>query len=292
MARIRSIKPEFWTSEQIMGLNPLTRLLFIGMWNFADDYGRMPYAPATIKAQVLPGDTLELQMIRNMLKELSSAGLILIYAVKGREYIEITGWAHQKIDRPHKPKYPSPVADEPETDDEPPENFDAPSPNPPRTLVAGEDRIGEDNSSVVEGAGEKPEAVISEAAFALSDAFLAAIGANRDAPEWCGTPYRADMWLRSGWTEPIVIAAARKVMAGRTDIPHVKYFEKAIARAFADQNAPVPVAQPGVRHGQAKRGALDAVRDIIAKTEPDGPHLEADRNVVVSLPPRRLCGPG
>lgn len=292
MARIRSIKPEFWTSEQIMGLNPLTRLLFIGMWNFADDYGRMPYAPATIKAQILPGDTLELQMIRNMLTELSSAGLILLYSANGREYLEITGWSHQKIDRPHKPKYPGPVADKPETDDEPPTNGSEPSSNPRRTLVAGEDRIREDNSSVGEGSSGKPSGVISEAAFALSDAFLSAIGAERDAPEWCGTPYRAVMWLESGWTEPIVCGAARKVMAGRRDIPNIKYFEKAIARAFAEQNSPVPVAQPGVRHGQAKRGALDAVRDIIAKTEPDGPYLEADRDVVVSIPPGRLRRPG
>jgi hypothetical protein len=292
MARIRSIKPEFWTSEQIMGLNPLTRLLFIGMWNFADDYGRMPYAPATIKAQILPGDTMEIQMIRNMLTELSSAGLILLYTAKGREYLEITGWAHQKIDRPHKPKHPSPVIDdEPETIDEQDATLDAPSTNMQRTIVAGEERIGEDNSKVVEGA-RAGEGTISSAAFSLADKFLEAIGADREAPEWQGVPYRAVMWLESGWTEPIVVAAARKVMAGRKDIPHINYFEKAIARAFADQNAPVPVAQPGVRHGQAKRGALDAVRDIIAKTQPDGPHLEADRNVVVGLPPRRLRGPG
>jgi hypothetical protein len=291
MARIRSIKPEFWTSEQIMGLNPLTRLLFIGMWNFADDYGRMPYAPATIKAQVLPGDTMELQLIRNMLTELSSAGLILLYTAKGREYIEITGWSHQKIDRPHKPKYPSPVIDEPETIDEQEQTVDESSTNMQRTLSAGEDRIGEDNSRVVEAA-RATKGTISSAAFSLSDKFLEAIGADREAPEWQGVPYRADMWLRHGWTEPIIVAACRKVMAGRTDIPNIKYFEKAIARAFADQNAPVPVAQPGVRHGQAKRGALDAVRDIIAKIEPDSPHLEKDRDVVVSLPPRRLCGPG
>jgi hypothetical protein len=133
MARIRSIKPEFWTSEQIMGLNPLTRLLFIGMWNFADDYGRMPYAPATIKAQILPGDTMEIQMIRNMLTELSSAGLILLYTAKGREYL-----------KPHKPKHPGPVADEPESIDEQTAIVAEPSPNVPRILVAGEDRIGEE----------------------------------------------------------------------------------------------------------------------------------------------------
>ena len=39
MARIRSIKPEFWTAEQVMECSPMARLLFIGMWNFCDDGG-------------------------------------------------------------------------------------------------------------------------------------------------------------------------------------------------------------------------------------------------------------
>jgi hypothetical protein len=39
MARIRTVKPEFWTSEQVMELSPLARLAFIGMWNFCDDAG-------------------------------------------------------------------------------------------------------------------------------------------------------------------------------------------------------------------------------------------------------------
>jgi len=34
MARIRTIKPEFWTAEQVMELSRDARLLFIGMWNF------------------------------------------------------------------------------------------------------------------------------------------------------------------------------------------------------------------------------------------------------------------
>ena len=42
MARIRTIKPEFWASEQVMDCKPVTRLLFIGLWNFVDDFGRAP----------------------------------------------------------------------------------------------------------------------------------------------------------------------------------------------------------------------------------------------------------
>ena len=39
MARIRTIKPEFWIDDVIVELPFETRLLFIGIWNFADDAG-------------------------------------------------------------------------------------------------------------------------------------------------------------------------------------------------------------------------------------------------------------
>ena len=39
MARIRTIKPEFWEDEKIGKLPIPCRLFFIGCWNFADDFG-------------------------------------------------------------------------------------------------------------------------------------------------------------------------------------------------------------------------------------------------------------
>ncbi len=109
MARIRSIKPEFWTSEQVMECSLNARLLFIGMWNFADDLGRLPMSVKTIKASVFPGDDLPLDTVRGMIEELSTNGLVLRYVVDGREYLQITGWQHQRIDKPQAGKCPSPV---------------------------------------------------------------------------------------------------------------------------------------------------------------------------------------
>lgn len=108
MARIRSIKPEFWTSEQVMECSPITRLLFIGMWNFADDAGRLPFSPKTIKAQIFPGDAITCDDVSGMVAELSANGLVSSYVVEGKQYLLITGWKHQKIDKPQKPKYPEP----------------------------------------------------------------------------------------------------------------------------------------------------------------------------------------
>lgn len=58
MARIRTIKPEFWTSEQVMNCSRDARLLFIGLWNFCDDYGRHPANSKQLKALIFPDDNL------------------------------------------------------------------------------------------------------------------------------------------------------------------------------------------------------------------------------------------
>jgi hypothetical protein len=108
MARIRSIKPDFWTSEQVMECSPIARLMFIGLWNFADDHGRLPSAPKTIKAQVFPGDDINSDAVRGMIDELSSNGLVQVYVVDDKEYLFITGWRHQKIDKRQAAKYPEP----------------------------------------------------------------------------------------------------------------------------------------------------------------------------------------
>lgn len=128
MARIRSIKPEFWTSEQVMECSPNARLLFIGMWNFADDCGRLPCSAKSLKAQIFPSDDISVENIRGMINELSANGLVLIYSVEDKDYLQITGWSHQRIDKPQPAKYPAPF-------------FDG-SPTVPRTLPP--DRIGED----------------------------------------------------------------------------------------------------------------------------------------------------
>lgn len=84
------------------------RLLFIGMWNFADDLGRLALSPKSIKAQVFPSDNFSSDEIVGMLVELSKNDLVLGYVVDEKEYLLITGWHHQRIDKPQKPKCPAP----------------------------------------------------------------------------------------------------------------------------------------------------------------------------------------
>lgn len=105
MARIRTIKPEFWSSEQVMESRPLARLLFIGLWNFCDDGGNHPLAPRTIKALVFPGDDITTEAVSELLGELEGSGLTRSYTAEGRQYLHVNGWKHQKIEKKNF-KYP------------------------------------------------------------------------------------------------------------------------------------------------------------------------------------------
>lgn len=106
MARIRSIKPEFWTDEKVVTLSPLARLVFIGLWNFVDDHGRAPCSPARMKMQILPADSADFP---SLLAEISGIGLVTIYAVDDKQFLQVNGFdKHQKIDKRAKSKYPDP----------------------------------------------------------------------------------------------------------------------------------------------------------------------------------------
>ena len=107
MARIRTIKPEFWTDEQVADCSPTARLLFIGLWSFCDDGGNHPASTKTLKMEIFPGDDFSSETISEMIRELIRAELVVEYESEGKRYWHVTGWHHQKIEKPNK-RYPSP----------------------------------------------------------------------------------------------------------------------------------------------------------------------------------------
>ena len=115
MARIRSIKPEFWKSETIASLPFRDRLTFIGLWSYVDDNGVGADSFKLISAELfgLEDDPREVRdNTRECLARLANAGLIVRYTLDGKRYIRITNWdEHQRIDRPNKPRYPLPASD-------------------------------------------------------------------------------------------------------------------------------------------------------------------------------------
>lgn len=92
MARIRTIKPDFFTSEDIVSLSPLARLLYVAIWCEADKEGRLVWKPMTLKFRYFPGDACD---ISALCEEVLSAGLVVLY---GDGYARIpTFKAHQHI---------------------------------------------------------------------------------------------------------------------------------------------------------------------------------------------------
>ena len=92
MARIRTIKPEFFTSEDIVSLSPYARLLYIALWCEADKEGRMAWKPRTFKMRYLPADDVAIDALCS---EIIEAGLVKLY---GDGYAYIPAFhAHQDI---------------------------------------------------------------------------------------------------------------------------------------------------------------------------------------------------
>jgi uncharacterized phage protein (TIGR02220 family) len=76
VARIRTVKPDFFTSEDIVSLSPLARLLYIALWCEADREGRFTWRPATFKLRYFPGDRVN---IESLCKELTHRELVIQY---------------------------------------------------------------------------------------------------------------------------------------------------------------------------------------------------------------------
>lgn len=157
MARIRTVKPEFYTSEQVTDCSPVARLLFMGMWTFSDDNGIHPASIKRLKMEVFPSDDFTRQQIADMVSELITVGLVIEYTSHGETFWKITGWHHQKIDQPTF-KYPLPDGSLP--------------PNVRRTKFAESDSPNQDQRTLderspPEGKGEEGKGM-ERADFVLS----------------------------------------------------------------------------------------------------------------------------
>lgn len=120
MPRIRSIKPEFFTSLAVASLPLEARLTFIGLWTHVDDEGRAVDDARLIKAALWPLDDRLAADVEGDLKLLSESSLIVRYKVGERSFLAVKNWGeHQRINRPTPSRLPSP-ADADKSPDPPP----------------------------------------------------------------------------------------------------------------------------------------------------------------------------
>jgi hypothetical protein len=151
--RIRSIRPEFWTSEDIASLTWAQRLIYIGLWSYVDDNGVGRDVEKLIAADLFPleDDTQAVLMqIAGALSEYSSRQMVTRYEVAGKRYLHINAWsAHQKINRPSDGRYPLPTREDAVIHD----ILTEPSLSPHEEVALGEGEKGR------RGEGEKEEII-------------------------------------------------------------------------------------------------------------------------------------
>lgn len=111
MARIRTIKPEFWTDEKTGTLSGDATKLFIGMLNHADDYGVIEFNIEALRAKIFPYSNNPAAEVvgKPLMDELLPKGLVVLFMIKNddgsqidnKSYLLIPNFLkHQRIDRP------------------------------------------------------------------------------------------------------------------------------------------------------------------------------------------------
>lgn len=115
MARIRTVKPEYFRHEGLQDLesaNPgcHTMLVFAGLWGQCDKNGRFEWKPRTLKLDILPFIDFDMGKTLSLLCE---AGFVRKYINDGREYGEIESFEkHQRIsgkEAQEPGKHPAPI---------------------------------------------------------------------------------------------------------------------------------------------------------------------------------------
>lgn len=96
MARARNIKPSTFLNTKLADCEPLARLLFMGLWTIADREGRLEDEPKKIKAQILPYDNTDTDIL---LSQLAKSELIIRYQLEQGAYIQIIKFT--KHQQPH-----------------------------------------------------------------------------------------------------------------------------------------------------------------------------------------------
>jgi hypothetical protein len=102
MPRMRTIKPGFFTNEDLVALPATARLFFQGLWCWGDREGRLEDRPGRLKLEILPADDVDAD---ELLARLAERGFIVRYEVDGRRLIQVVNF--RKHQNPHIKEPPS-----------------------------------------------------------------------------------------------------------------------------------------------------------------------------------------
>lgn len=101
MARIRTIKPEFWKHEDLSALPEATHMLAAALLNHADDEGYFNANPALVRAECCPLREPSVS-VHDSLNQLAKIGYLQLGpGIDGKRYGRIVTFDdHQRVNRP------------------------------------------------------------------------------------------------------------------------------------------------------------------------------------------------
>ncbi len=106
----RYLKSGICDSERINALSDAAECMFYRLLVNVDDFGRMDARPALVKARCFPvKDSVTAKTCEKLLAELSAVGLVHLYAVEGKPYLQVQKW--DSVPRASKSKCPAPPDD-------------------------------------------------------------------------------------------------------------------------------------------------------------------------------------
>lgn len=102
----RYLKPGVRDSESIDSLSPYAEILYYRILVTVDDFGRYDARPSMVKAACFPiKDAITATKTEALMRELVEHGLIVVYEVEGKPYLQMCKW--DNVPRAKESKYPT-----------------------------------------------------------------------------------------------------------------------------------------------------------------------------------------
>lgn len=108
----RIIKESICTSEDFNALSWYEQSFFMRLIVTVDDFGRYDARPAVLKGRMFPLSAATDKNVTESLIKLSAAGIVDLYSVGGRPFLQLCAWDKHQTIRAKKSKYPAPEENE------------------------------------------------------------------------------------------------------------------------------------------------------------------------------------
>ena len=104
----RIIKESICTSDSLASLSWFEQVLFLRLIVSVDDFGRYDARASILKGRLFALDDVTTKAIQNGLHKLSTQGMINLYEVGGKPFLELTAWLKHNRPRASESKFPGP----------------------------------------------------------------------------------------------------------------------------------------------------------------------------------------